>query len=228
MSGSDDSELELTPDLLLRAYAAGVFPMAESRRTRSVFWVEPRLRGLLPIEHFHVPHSLRKTVRRGIFAVRCNTAFEAVMRACAEPRPGHPETWINEPIIEAYTALYRRGFAHSVECWQGDQLAGGLYGVALGGAFFGESMFSRARDASKVALVHLVARLRLGGYALLDVQFVTEHLARFGVEEVPARTYRRKLEAALAVEARFYGDLPEGEAGSAVEAVLRQSSTQTS
>lgn len=228
MSGSDDSDLELTPDLLLRAYAAGVFPMAESRRARSVFWVQPRLRGLLPIERFHVPHSLRKTVRRGIFAVRCNTAFERVMRACAEPRPGHPETWINEPIIEAYTALHRRGFAHSVECWQGEQLAGGLYGVALGGAFFGESMFSRVRDASKVALVHLVARLRLGGYALLDVQFLTEHLARFGVEEVPARTYRRKLEAALAVEARFYGDLLDGEAGSAVEAILRQSSTQTS
>lgn len=228
MSGSDDSDFELTPDLLLRAYAAGIFPMAESRRAQSVFWVEPRLRGLLPIERFHVPHSLRKTVRQGIFAVRCNTVFERVMRACAEPRPGHPETWINEPIIEAYTALHRRGFAHSVECWQGEQLAGGLYGVALGGAFFGESMFSRVRDASKVALVHLVARLRLGGYALLDVQFVTEHLARFGVEEVPARTYRRKLEAALAVEARFYGDLSDGEAGSAVETILRQSSTQTS
>ncbi len=228
MSGSGDSDLELTPDLLLRAYAAGVFPMAESRRTRSVFWVEPRLRGLLPIERFHVPHSLRKTVRRSLFEVRCNTAFETVMRACAEPRPGHPETWINEPIIEAYTALHRRGFAHSVECWQGERLAGGLYGVALGGAFFGESMFSRVRDASKVALVHLVARLRLGGYTLLDVQFVTEHLARFGVEEVPARAYRRKLEAALAVEARFYGDLSDGEAGSAVEAILRQSSTQTS
>jgi leucyl/phenylalanyl-tRNA--protein transferase len=175
-----------------------------------------------------VPHRLRKTVRRGIFTVRCDTAFEAVMRACAEPRPGHPETWINEPIIEAYTALHRRGFAHSVECWQGEQLAGGLYGVALGGAFFGESMFSRVRDASKVALVHLVARLRRGGYVLLDVQFVTEHLARFGVEEVPARTYRRKLGAALAAEAYFYGDLSEGESGSAVDAVLRQSSTQTS
>jgi leucyl/phenylalanyl-tRNA--protein transferase len=228
MSGSGDSDLELTPDLLLRAYAVGVFPMAESRRAHSVFWVEPRLRGLLPIDNFHVPHRLRKTVRRGIFTVRCDTAFEAVMRACAEPRPGHPETWINEPIIEAYTALHRRGFAHSVECWQGEQLAGGLYGVALGGAFFGESMFSRVRDASKVALVHLVARLRRGGYVLLDVQFVTEHLARFGVEEVPARTYRRKLEAALATEAYFYGDLSEGESGSAVEAVLWQSSTQTS
>jgi leucyl/phenylalanyl-tRNA--protein transferase len=228
MSGSDDSDLELTPDLLLRAYAVGLFPMAESRRAHSVFWVEPRLRGLLPIDNFHVPHRLRKTVRRGIFTVRCDTAFEAVMRACAEPRPGHPETWINEPIIEAYTALHRRGFAHSVECWQGEQLAGGLYGVALGGAFFGESMFSRVRDASKVALVHLVARLRRGGYVLLDVQFVTEHLARFGVEEVPARTYRRKLEAALAAEAYFYGDLSEGESGSAVDAVLRQSSTQTS
>ena len=228
MSGSDDSDLELTPDLLLRAYAAGVFPMAESRRAQSVFWVEPRLRGVLPIERFHVPHSLRKTVRRGLFAVRCDTAFEAVMRACAEPRPDHPETWINEPIVAAYTALHQRGFAHSVECWQGEQLVGGLYGVALGGAFFGESMFSRVRDASKVALVHLVARLRLGGYVLLDVQFVTEHLARFGVEEVPARAYRRRLETALAVDASFYGDLPEGDVGSALDSVLWQSTTQTS
>jgi len=228
MSSVDDTDPELTPSLLLRAYAAGVFPMAESRRTRSVFWVEPRLRGVLPLDRFHVPHSLRKTVRRRIFAVRCDTAFEAVMRACAEPRPGHPETWINEPIIAAYSALHRLGFAHSVECWQDDRLVGGLYGVALRGAFFGESMFSRVRDASKVALVHLAARLKLGGYALLDVQFVTEHLARFGVVEVPARTYRRKLEAALAVEARFYGNLSEGDSGSAVEAILRQSSTQTS
>jgi len=228
MSESDDNDLELTPDLLLRAYAAGVFPMAESRRAHSVFWVEPRLRGVLPIERFHVPHSLRKTVRRGLFKVHCDTAFEAVMRACAEPRPGHPETWINEPIIVAYTALHRRGFAHSVECWQEEQLVGGLYGVALGGAFFGESMFSRVRDASKVALVHLVARLKLGGYALLDVQFVTEHLARFGVEEIQARVYRRKLEAALAIDARFYGDLPDGEAGSALDWVLWQSTTQTS
>jgi leucyl/phenylalanyl-tRNA--protein transferase len=228
MSRSDDTDLELTPELLLRAYAAGVFPMAENRRTRSVFWVEPRQRGLLPLDRFHVPRSLRKIVRRRIFAVRCDTAFEEVMRACAEPRPGHPETWINEPIIEAYTELHRRGFAHSVECRQNDRLVGGLYGVVLGGAFFGESMFSRVRDASKVALVHLIARLRLGGFVLLDVQFVTEHLARFGVEEVPARVYRQKLEAALAVQAHFYGDLSEDEAGSALGAVLWQSSTHTS
>lgn len=228
MSRPDDERLELTPELLLRAYAAGIFPMAESRRTGSVFWVEPRQRGVLSLERFHVPRSLGKTVRRKAFAVRCDTAFEAVMRACAEPRPGHPETWINEPIIEAYTRLHRLGFAHSVECWQDDRLAGGLYGVSLGGAFFGESMFSRVRDASKVALVHLVARLRLGGYALLDVQFVTEHLARFGVEEVPARLYRRRLEAALAVHAQFYGELSDEDSGSAVEAILRQSSTQTS
>jgi len=228
MSRSDDEELELTPELLLRAYAAGIFPMAESRRTGSVFWVEPRLRGVLSLERLHVPRSLRKTVRRRAFAVRCDTAFETVMRGCAEPRPGHPETWINEPIITAYTRLHRLGFAHSVECWQDHRLAGGLYGVALGGAFFGESMFSRVRDASKVALVHLVARLRLGGYTMLDVQFVTEHLARFGVEEIPARAYRRRLEAALAVRARFYGALSDEESGSAVEAILRQSSTQTS
>ena len=228
MTKTRDDDFELTPELLLRAYAAGIFPMAESRRTRSVFWVDPEARGVLPLDRFHVPHSLRKTVRRDTFAVRCNTAFEAVMRACAAPRPGHPDTWINEPIVAAYTHLHRLGFAHSVECWQGDALVGGLYGVSMGGAFFGESMFSRVRDASKVALVHLVARLRLGGYVLLDVQFVTEHLAQFGVEEIPARVYLQRLEAALAVRARFYGTLPAGDSGAAVGAILRQSSTQTS
>lgn len=227
MTSSDD-ELELTPELLLRAYAGGIFPMAESRRTRSVFWVDPETRGILPLDRFHVPRSLRKTVRHGPLAVRCDTAFEAVMRACAAPRPGHPDTWINEPILAAYTRLHRLGFAHSVECWQDDALVGGLYGVSMGGAFFGESMFSRVRDASKVALVHLVARLRLGGYQLLDVQFVTEHLARFGVEEIPARIYLERLEAALQVRARFYGVLSDGDSGAAIEAVLRQSSTQTS
>jgi leucyl/phenylalanyl-tRNA--protein transferase len=150
------------------------------------------------------------------------------MEGCAEPRPGHPDTWINRPIIAAYTRLHQLGFAHSVECWQDDRLVGGLYGVSLGGAFFGESMFSRVRDASKVALVHLVARLRWSGYVLLDVQFVTDHLARFGVEEIPARVYLQRLEEALAKDAQFCGALSDEESGAAVEAVLRQSSTQTS
>ena len=219
---------ELTPELLLRAYAAGIFPMAESRAARSIFWVDPHLRGVLPLNEFHIPRRLRKTVRRRPFEVRCNTAFEAVMRACAAPRPDHPDSWINDQIVRAYTRLHEMGFAHSIECWRDDELVGGLYGVSLGGAFFGESMFSRATDSSKVALVHLLARLKLGGFVLLDVQFVTEHLTQFGVVEVPARDYLLLLNDALRVAAQFPVDVSDEESESSVETVLRQSSTQTS
>jgi len=225
---ADQDPDDLTPELLLRAYAAGIFPMAESRATQSVFWVDPQVRGILSLDGFHVSRSLRKTLLRKPFQVRCDTTFEAVMRACAEPRPGHPDTWINETIVRAYTRLHHLGFAHCVECWRDDRLVGGLYGVTLGGAFFGESMFSREANASKVALVHLVARLRFGGFTLLDVQFVTEHLAGFGAIEIPAREYLQRLEAALAVRARFHGALSAGESDSVLEAVLRQSSTHTS
>ncbi len=218
----------MTPELLLRAYAAGIFPMAESRRSNTIFWVDPEVRGVLPLERFHVPRSLRKSIRGGTFEVRCDTAFDKVIRACATAARGRRDTWINDQIIAAYTDLHHMGFVHCVETWRDGRLVGGLYGVALGGAFFGESMFSHARDASKVALVHLVARLRLGGFVLLDCQFVTDHLQRFGVEEVPCRTYLQRLEDALQVKARFYSDLapPEVEAG--LEAVFLQSSTQTS
>lgn len=219
---------DLTPELLLRAYAAGIFPMAESRASASVFWVDPRLRGVLPLDGLHVPRSLRKVIRRKRFEVRCNSAFEQVIRACAEPRPGHPDTWINDQIVTAYSRLHRMGFAHSVECWQENRLLGGLYGVSLGGAFFGESMFSRSTDASKVALVHLVARLRTSGFALLDVQFVTEHLTQFGVVEIPAREYLENLETVLHETAQFPAGLSEAESDEAVEELLRQSSTQTS
>lgn len=211
----DDEDL-LSPELLLRAYAAGIFPMADSRAARGIFWVDPRLRGVLPLDAFHVPRSLKKTVRRKPFEVRVDSRFEAVIRACAEPRPGHPDTWINEPIVQAFVHLHELGHAHSVECWREDKLVGGLYGLALAGAFFGESMFSRETDASKVALVHLVARLRFGGFALLDVQFVTEHLARFGVVEIPAREYLQRLGRALATRAIFHCELPFG----VVESVL--------
>ncbi|MDP6573762.1 MAG: leucyl/phenylalanyl-tRNA--protein transferase [Rhodospirillales bacterium] len=211
---------QLTPELLLRAYAAGIFPMAESRHDPNIFWVDPEVRAILPFEEFRVPRSLRKTVRRGIFEVRCDTAFADVIRACAEVTPGRRDTWINDEIIAAYSALHELGHAHSVECWLGTELVGGLYGVALGGAFCGESMFSRHTDASKVALVHLVARLALGGFTLLDVQFVTDHLRRFGVVEIPARRYLRHLGEALEVRAAFPCELPSAEEKAALEAVL--------
>jgi leucyl/phenylalanyl-tRNA--protein transferase len=211
---------QLTPELLLRAYAAGIFPMAESRNDPNIFWVDPEVRAILPFEKFRVPRSLRKTVRRGPFELRCNTAFAHVIRACAEFTPVRSDTWINEEIIATYTALHEIGHAHSVECWLGGELVGGLYGVALGGTFCGESMFSRYTDASKVALVHLVARLRHGGFTLLDVQFVTDHLRRFGVTEIPARKYLRRLNEALEIPAVFPTELPPAEENEALEAVL--------
>ena len=211
---------QLTPELLLRAYAAGIFPMAESRNDTNIFWVDPEVRAILPFEDFRVPRSLRKTVRRGPFEVHYDTAFSRVIQACAEVTPGRRDTWINDEIIAAYTALHELGHAHSVECWYGAELVGGLYGVALGGAFCGESMFSRYTDASKVALVHLVARLRLGGFTLLDVQFVTDHLRRFGVTEIPARQYLRRLGEALEVSAAFPSKPPPAAEKAALDEVL--------
>jgi leucyl/phenylalanyl-tRNA---protein transferase len=198
--------IALTPELLLRAYAAGIFPMAEDAEDREVFWVDPEQRGVLPLDDFHLPRRLRRVLRQELFEIRCDSAFAEVVRGCAEPRPERPKTWINDEIVQLYTALFRRGFAHSVECWHGGALVGGLYGVALGGAFFGESMFSRVTEASKVALAQLVARLRLGGFRLLDTQFVTPHLERFGAIEIPRRQYHRELAAALQAEAYFPGE----------------------
>jgi leucyl/phenylalanyl-tRNA--protein transferase len=194
----------LDPQLLLRAYAAGIFPMADARDADEVFWVEPRKRGILPLDRFHLPRSLAKLLRQDRFELTVDRAFEAVMQACAEPTPGRTETWINATILDGYTRLHRVGFAHSLECWQDGKLAGGLYGVKLGGAFFGESMFTRVRDASKVALAHLIARLRVGRFQLLDTQFITEHLSHFGAIEVPRATYRSLLDSALSVEADFF------------------------
>lgn len=216
----------LTPDLLLQAYAAGIFPMAESAAEREIFWVDPVRRGILPLDRFHVPNRLRRTVRSRRFTVRCNSSFEAVMRGCAEATSERPQTWINDEIIALYTALFRRGAAHCVECWADGALVGGLYGVQLGAAFFGESMFSRATDASKVALVHLVARLRSGGFTLLDTQFVTDHLQRFGAIEIPRREYHALLAAALRREAHFALTLPLESAGDPLLSL--QSSTPTS
>jgi leucyl/phenylalanyl-tRNA---protein transferase len=193
----------LTPELLVRAYAAGVFPMAESANSPDVFWVDPKRRGIFPLDTFHVSHTLAKVVRKAPFQVRVDTDFHGVMQRCAEQTAQRSETWINADILDSYTMLHDAGFAHSVECWQDDVMVGGLYGVSIKGAFFGESMFSRATDASKVALVHLVARLRIGGYKLLDTQFITEHLARLGAIEITQKTYHKLLKAAMTTDAAF-------------------------
>lgn len=194
--------MTLTPDLLVAAYQAGVFPMAD-RRGR-IGWYAPDPRAVLPLDDFHVPKTLAQAVRRGRFEVTVDRAFETVMRACAAPAPDREETWISEEIVSAYTDLHRLGAGHSVECWREGTFAGGLYGVALGGAFFGESMVTRERDASKVALVHLVERLRAGGFVLLDTQMSTPHLERFGVVEIPREEYERRLALALDVRADWH------------------------
>lgn len=193
--------MELTPRLLLSAYAQGVFPMAED--DGQIYWYQPDPRTILPLSSFHVPRRLQRTVQQGVYQVYMNTAFEAVMRFCAAPAPERKKSWINEEIIAAYTRLHQLGFAHSVESWLNGRLVGGLYGVALGGFFAGESMFSRERDASKVALVHLVGHLRARGFLLLDVQFMTDHLQRFGAVEIPDALYQQYLAQALPVQTHF-------------------------
>lgn len=196
---------DLDPETLLKAYAYGIFPMAQGREDSTLYWMDPDPRGILPLDSFHIPKRLARTVRSGLFQVRIDTAFPAVMQACAAPTPERRTTWINGQILDLYTALHAQGHAHSVEVWSGPSLVGGLYGVAVGGAFFGESMFARARDASKVALVHLVARLVVGGFLLLDTQYTTNHLAQFGTIEIARKDYRRLLKKAIAANADFYG-----------------------
>lgn len=213
----------LTPEILLRAYAGGMFPMANDRNDPTLYWIDPDMRGVLPLESFHLSRRLRRTVRSDCFTVRVNTAFREVMQACADPAADRDTTWINDEIIDLYDALHQQGSAHSVECWCGPELTGGLYGVSIGAAFFGESMFSRQTDASKVALVHLVARLRRGGYRLLDTQFVTPHLATFGAVEISREEYHRRLTGALVGESDFYSLAPELSG-----ADVLQSITQTS
>jgi leucyl/phenylalanyl-tRNA---protein transferase len=217
----------LTPELVLRAYALGIFPMARHRADPVVHWVAPATRGILPLDAFCVPRRLRRTVRRRIYQIRCDTAFQSVINACASPSTGREETWINDEIIRSFVALHAAGLAHSVESWREGRLVGGLYGVALGGVFFGESMFSRERDASKVALVHLVARLRLGGFKLLDIQFVTPHLRQFGAIEIAAADYLDRLNDATPRKAIFYSE-ESLSVDAAVDALLTQSSTQMS
>ncbi|TXM76505.1 leucyl/phenylalanyl-tRNA--protein transferase [Methylobacterium sp. WL69] len=193
----DADRVDITPEILLKAYAAGIFPMAEDADDPAIYWVEPKARGILPLDGFHVAKRLARTVRADGFAVRVDHDFDAVIAGCAAPRRDAEKTWINARIRDLYGALFDAGHAHTVEVYAEDRLVGGLYGVSLGAAFFGESMFHTVRDASKVALVHLVARLRAGGYRLADTQFVTDHLQQFGAEEVPRHVYKRRLADAI-------------------------------
>ena len=203
MANRESPLIEITPEVLLKAYACGIFPMAENADDPTLYWIEPEMRGIIPLDRFCISGRLARTVRSDRFTVTLNRDFDAVLEGCAEPRPGRPRTWINGRIRILYRKLYERRHCHSLEVYDGTTLVGGLYGVTLGRAFFGESMFHRVRDASKVALVHLVARLKAGGFKLLDTQFVTDHLKTFGAVEVPRRQYHKLLEAALTGEADF-------------------------
>ncbi len=213
---------QITPEILLKAYRVGVFPMAESARSHGLHWIDPPERGVLPLHAFHVSRSLAQTVRRRVFEVRVNTAFEHVITKCAAATADRPDTWINDRILRLYSGLFKMGQAHSVECWKDETLVGGLYGVHIGGAFFGESMFSRMTDASKVALVHLVARLKFGGFTLLDTQFLTAHLSRFGAIAVPKSRYIWMLEAAVAQQGDFSKFNLDAEAETVLEIAREQ------
>lgn len=218
----------LTTEILLRAYRAGIFPMAESAESSDLRWFDPPLRGIIPLDHrFHVSSRLRRTIRHRDYAVRIDTDFDRVIQLCAEAAPDRPVTWINKEITKLFATLHRRGYAHSVEVWRGDMLIGGLYGVAIGSAFFGESMFSRARDGSKIALVHLVALLRHLGFTLLDTQFQTEHLARFGAYEETRANYHLLLDGAVKNPSRRFSLPLDIRWDQLVEEVL-QPVTQTS
>lgn len=203
MTGREDIILEITPHVLLKAYAVGIFPMAESADDPGLYWIEPEARGIIPLDRFHVPRRLARTVARDLFEIRIDTDFAGVIAGCAAVAGGRAKTWINARIRRLYGELFALGHCHTVEAWQDGRLVGGLYGVRLGAAFFGESMFSRERDASKVALVHLVARLKAGNFRLLDTQFTTAHLKQFGAIDVDRRQYHRLLEAAIARQADF-------------------------
>jgi leucyl/phenylalanyl-tRNA--protein transferase len=203
MANRENTFIEITPEVLLKAYACGIFPMAESADDPALYWIEPDMRGVIPLQGFHLPARLARTVRSTRYTVHIDRDFDAVIEGCAEPKQDRARTWINIRIRRIYRSLFDRGHCHTVEVYDDNHLIGGLYGVSLGCAFFGESMFHRVRDASKIALVHLVARLKLGGYRLLDTQYVTEHLRTFGAVEIPKRRYHRLLEEALHGDADF-------------------------
>lgn len=204
MASRDDIMIEITPQVLLKAYSCGIFPMAESAYDSALYWIEPQHRGILPLDEVHVPRRLKRTIRSTDFEVRVDHEFDGIIEGCAASRPGRRSTWINTRIRQLYRELFELGHCHTVEVWDGSRLVGGLYGVALGGAFFGESMFSTERDVSKIALVHLCGRLIAGGFVLLDTQFVTDHLRQFGTIEVGRGEFQSRLEEALKVPADFH------------------------
>jgi leucyl/phenylalanyl-tRNA--protein transferase len=221
MSSRDSPLYEITPQVLLKAYACGIFPMAESADDPQLYWIEPQARGVLPLDQVSVPKKLAKAIRQGAVDVRVDSDFDGVIDGCAAPRPNRETTWINQPIRRLYRELYDQGFCHTVEVWNGGRLVGGLYGVALGGAFFGESMFSTERDVSKIALIYLCARLIRGGYRLLDTQFVTPHLRQFGTIEVDKQGFHRLLEPALAVTNADFWALERDASPETVLAIVR-------
>jgi leucyl/phenylalanyl-tRNA---protein transferase len=220
VASRDDFMTEITPQVLLKAYSCGIFPMAESADDPALYWIEPQHRGLLPLDKVHVPGRLARTIRTTDFQVRIDTNFSGVIEGCASSRPGRNSTWINSRIRSLYQELFNMGHCHTVEVWSGDKLAGGLYGVALAGAFFGESMFSYERDASKIALVHLAARLVFGGFRLLDTQFVTDHLRQFGTIEVGREEFHRQLDLSLQSKGDFLA-LPKSVKPAEVLDILR-------
>ncbi len=223
MGSPSSLTIEITPQVLLKAYACGIFPMAESADDPTLYWIEPERRGILALNEVHVPRRLARTIRQDKFEVRIDSAYEAVIAGCASSRAGRRTTWINKRIRELYAELFEMGYCHTVETWLDGRLAGGLYGVALGRAFFGESMFSYETGASKVALVHLVARLKYGGFYLLDTQFVTEHLRQFGAQEISRAAFHRRLEHALQGRGEF-GRLPSGVSGEGILQLVSQTS----
>jgi leucyl/phenylalanyl-tRNA--protein transferase len=221
MSTRKNAFLAITPQVLLKAYSCGIFPMAESADDEQLYWIEPQHRGILPLAGLHVPRRLARTVRQEAFEIRIDTSFEDVIAGCAAERPGRRTTWINGPIRALYRELFGMGHCHTVEAWSGGRLVGGLYGVELGGAFFGESMFSSTRDASKIALIHLAARLIAGGFTLLDTQFVTEHLRQFGTIEIGREAFQERLKEALGRKGDFHA-LPRSASGRTVLDALAQ------
>src|SRR3954462_5478803 len=223
MARRDNILIGLTPEVLLKAYACGIFPMAEDADDPALFWIDPPERGIIPLDGFHIPSRLARTVRTTGLTVACDRDVSAVIDGCAEPGPQRARTWINAPIRKLYSGLFEIGHCHTVEVYDGDTLVGGLYGVSLGRAFFGESMFHRARDASKVALVHLVARLIAGGFELLDTQYVTEHLRSFGAVEIPRRRYRMLLDKAIMGEPADFMRLPASISGEQALEIIAQS-----
>ena len=226
MASRDDIAIEITPQVLLKAYSCGIFPMAESAEDTALYWIEPQSRGVLPLDAVHVPRRLARTIRSGAYQVRINSDFHGVIDGCAASRPGRRSTWINTRIRQLYGALYRQGHCHTVETWLDGRLVGGLYGVALGKAFFGESMFSTERDASKVALVYLVARLIHGGFTLLDTQFVTEHLRQFGTIDLEKEAFHKELSLAIAGRASYLA-LPDDAPPEDILSIIREASSNT-